>query len=118
ADELVESHPDHTALRTKLDAVALDVHGDTDRHLGALDHDEDVVEHDRVLELEGGQSRQHLLEALAVRIERGQGLVRLRKDLRDRVALVPDRSEVGRARRALLRQRYAEGPVQLRAGPW
>ena len=57
-------------------------------HLGALEDDEDVVEHDGVLELERGQARQHLLEPLAVRVERRERLVRLREDVRDGVELV------------------------------
>ena len=40
------------------------------RHLGALQHDEHVVEDDGVLELQRGQPGQHLVEALAVRLER------------------------------------------------
>ena len=54
-----------------------------------MEDDQHVVEHDGVLELERGQAREHLLEPLAVRVERPEGLVRLRQDVCDRVELVP-----------------------------
>ena len=54
----------------ELDAVALDLLGHARRHLGPLEDDEDVVEHDRALELERRQPRQHLVEPRAVGLER------------------------------------------------
>ena len=86
--ELLEPHADQPALGAELDAVALDLLGHARRQLRALEDDEHVVEHDRVLELERGQPRQHLLEPRAVRVERGQRLVRLREHVGDRVELV------------------------------
>ena len=68
--ELVELHADQAALAAELDAVALDLLGHPRRHLGALDDHEHVVEHDGALELERGQAREALVEALAVGLER------------------------------------------------
>ena len=72
----------------ELDAVPLDLLGHARRHLGALQHHDHVVEDDRILELERRQPRQDLLEALAIRLERPDGLVRLCEHRRDRVELV------------------------------
>ena len=44
--------------------------------IGTLDDDEDVVEHDRALKLEGREAREALVEALAVGLERAERLVR------------------------------------------
>ena len=91
------------ALAAELDAVARDALRHARGHLRPLEDDEHVVEHDGVLELERGQARQHLLEPLAVRIERAESLVRLREDVRDRVELVARRPDEDRDRLPLLR---------------
>ena len=83
-------------------------------HLGPLEDDEHVVEHDGVLELERGQSRQHLLEPLPVRVERPERLVRLREHVRDGVELVPGWPHEDRDRLPLLRDRDDERACLLR----
>ena len=50
--ELLELQLDEPAVGAELDAVTLDLLRHSRRHLGALDHGEDVVEHHGVLELE------------------------------------------------------------------
>ena len=102
-DELLELEPDQPALAAELDAVARDALRHPRDHLGPLEDDEDVVEHDGVLELERGQAGQHLLEPLPIRVERPERLVRLREDVGDGVELVPRRPDEDRDRLPLLR---------------
>ena len=108
ADELVQLHLDQARLGAELDAVALDLRRHARRHLGTLEDDEHVVQHDGVLELERRQPREHLLEPLPVRLERGERLVRLREHLGHRIELVASRPDVHRDRRALLGDRDHE----------
>src|SRR5919106_45716 len=106
--ELVELHADEPPLRSELDAVALDLLGHAGGHLGALENDEDVVEHDRALELERRQAGEPLLEALPVGLERPERLVRPREELRDLRELVAKLVDEDRHRLALLRDRDDE----------
>ena len=108
ADELLELHPDHPSLAAELHAGALDLLGHPRRQLGALEDDEHVVEHDRVLELERRQPRQHMVESLPVRLERRERLVRLREHVGDDLELVAALAEEDRDRLALLRDRDHE----------
>ena len=76
--------------------------------LGPLNRDEHIVEHDRVLELERGQARQHLLEPRAVRLERRERLIRLGQHVGDRLELVARLADEDRDRLTLLRDRDHE----------
>jgi len=102
ADQLVQLHPDQPRLGAELDAVALDLLGHPRRHLRALQHDEDIVEHDGVLKLERGQPRQDLVEPLPVGLERRERLIRLREDLGHGIELVTRLRDVHGDRGALL----------------
>ncbi len=101
--QLLEPDADQAPLRAELDVVPLDLRGHARGQLRALEHDEDVVQHDGVLELERGQPRQHLLEPLPIRLDGRDRLVRLREDVGDRVELVALLAHEERHRLALLR---------------
>ena len=79
-----------------------------------MQDDEDVVEHDGVLELERRQAGEHLLEPLTIGLERRERLVRLGEHLRDGVELVARMPDVDRDRGALLRDRDHERAGLLR----
>ena len=113
-DELVQLHLDQPRLRAELDTIARNLGGHARRHLGTLQDNEDVVEHHRVLELERRQPGQHLLEPLAVGLERRERLVRLRQHFVHRVELVARRPDVDRDCRALLGDRDHECAGLLR----
>ena len=100
---LAELHPDQSPLAAELRAVTLDVRGHANGHLRPLQHHEDVVQDDGVLELERGQTREYLLESLPIRLERRQRLVRLGEDFRDGLELVAHRPREDGDGRALLR---------------
>src|SRR5437868_13372982 len=106
--ELFELEPDQAAFAPELDAVARDALGHPRGHLGPLECDEHVVQHDGVLELERRQPGQHLLEPLAVGVERADRLVRLREHVRDRVELVARLPDEDRDGLPLLRDRDDE----------
>src|SRR4051812_20804911 len=110
ADELLELEPDEPALASELHAVAPDALRHPRGHLGSLERHEDVVEDDRVLELERRQPRQHLLEPLPVGVEGAERLVRLREHVGHRVELVAARPDEDRHGLALLGDRDDERP--------
>ena len=73
----------------------LDLLGDAAHHLGALEDGDDVADGDEVLDLEGGQRRRDLVEAVLVALEGLQGLVGPGEQPGDRL----ERCASGRARR-------------------
>src|SRR3954454_21415019 len=80
---LLQLHLDQPALGAELDDVALDLDRHPRHQLGSLQDRERVVEDDAAVELELRQPRRDLVEALAVLLERGETLVRLREHGRD-----------------------------------
>ena len=98
----MQLHADQSCLGPELDAVALDLRRHAGRHLRPLQDDEDVVEDDGVLELERRQPGQHLVEALPVRLERRERLVRLRQHLGHGIELIAGLPDVNGDGGALL----------------
>ena len=73
--ELLELEAHEAAVDAELDDVALDLLGDAQHHLGALQHHDDVADGDEVLDLERREAVGDLVEALLVALEGLQGLV-------------------------------------------
>ena len=73
--QLVQLQPDEAALGAELDDVALDLFGDPPDHLAALQHRDHVAQGDEVLDLEGGERRDDVVEAELVALEGLQRLV-------------------------------------------
>ena len=69
------------ALDAELDDVELDLGRDAPHHLGALQHRDHVAQRDEVFDLERGQRRAHLVEAMAVALECLQRLVGAEHDV-------------------------------------
>ena len=74
-DQLLELEVEQAALDSELEHVRVDLAGDPSHHLEPLGHGGDVAHGDEVLDLQGGQGVGDLVEAVAVALERGDGLV-------------------------------------------
>ena len=93
-DQFLHLEAQEPAIGPELDHVGVDLVPDAHDHLHALRHRHDVPHGHQVLDLEGRERGEHLVEPALVPLERGERLVRLRQQQVRALEHVADAADV------------------------